>query len=308
MVGGNDMIPQNKFLVISAFVAALLLSFGITQNVHAAFGVSPPFVNADKLVKGAVFQQTIYLVRDIADVDLPIQATLDIPEKVRPWINLDNGLDFIIPKDVRQFPVKISIKVPQETDLAAYQGKLVFTGKPSQSGQVTIALGAQVSLNIVVGNDVYRKLDIRVLKNTDIEEGWNPQLYVKADNQGNVPESFTGATMEVLDQYGAVRLAFMQSPKNMAEIPPFTVSEQVIEFPTDFHLGLGQYWGVANLYQNDKLIASQKSVFNVLKKGSLSKPSLAAFFGMVMQYKTYVVIGLILLALIAFGVFRLRRK
>lgn len=301
------MKPTPRLITI---VAAALVIIGLGagyKNAHAAFGVSPPFVNADKLVKGATFEQTIYLVRDVGDTDLPIKGVLDLPEKVRSWVSIDPGTEFTIPQGVGQFPVKIKIKVPQDTELAAYSGKVVFTGNPTQSGQVTIALGAQVAINIVVGNDIYRKFEVRVVKVQDIEEGWNPQVYVKADNQGNVPESFTGGTLEILDQYGSVRLAFLQNPKKIAEIPPFTMGENIIEFPIDMHLGLGQYWGVVNLYQNDKLIVSQKTVFNVLKRGSLSKQG-AMVLQLLRDYWMYAAGGLLLLMIIVFGVLRLRRR
>lgn len=251
-------------------VLVFLFSF---RTAHAAFGVSPPFLNADHLVPGAHYEQTIYLVRDDASIDLPIKAALTIDPRAQPWVSIDKGFNFIIPTDTHQFPVTITIDVPKGTGLGLYKGNLTFTGAPSQAGQVTIALGAQVVINLTVGNDIYEKYSIPLIKFLDVEEGWSPRVYVKFSNEGNVPERLDGASFELLDQYGGARLAFSQTPNGLPETPPFTVKEYTVEFPVDFHLGLGQYWGSVAFYKDSKLVASQKTIFNVLQKGSLSSPA-----------------------------------
>lgn len=255
------------------FLTFLVVLFATINHVaDAAFGTSPPFLNADHLVPGAKYFQTIYLVQDRPTEDLTIRAALEIPDKIRSWISLDKGFDFVIPKGTNQFPVKVIISVPKDAAIGYYRGNLSFTTAPAQSGQVTIALGAQVVVNMTVGKDIYRQFSVPLTKFLDIEEGWDPLVYVKVQNDGNVPESFTSASYELFDKLGAVRLAYVQKDKGFPETPPFTASEYTLEFPVDFHLGLGSYWGVVNFYQDDKLVASQKTIFNVLKKGSLSGP------------------------------------
>lgn len=262
-----------RFLLVALWAVVFLpaLYFLTTPlYAYAAFGTSPPFLNADHLVKGAHYVQTVYLVQDRPDVDVPINAVLEIPESIRSWVTLDRGFSFTIPKGVQQFPVQVSVQIPQDAGLGAYHGNLTFTTAPTQSGQVTIALGAQVVINLTVGEGIYRNIHIPLIRFLDIEEGWNPRVQVKFANDGNVPEAFTGATYELLDQFGATRLAYLQKSEGFPEIPPFTIKEDIIEFPSSFRLGIGQYWGSVNFYQNDTLIGSQKTVFNVLKQGSLS--------------------------------------
>lgn len=255
---------------ILALLFATLFCFFVAQNAHAAFGISPPFLNADHLVPGAAYTQTFYLVQDQPNDDLGINVNLNVPESIRPWITIDQGLHFVIPKGTHQFPVLLTVWIPKDAGLGVYRGNVTFTGAPAQAGQVTIALGVQSVINLTVGNDIYRKVSVPVIKLLDIEEGWNPKVYVKFNNEGNIPEKLTGATYELLDQYGAVRLAFSGNPNGLVETPPFSIKEYVVEFPIDFHLGLGQYWGVVNFYQDQQLVASQKTIFSVLKKGSLS--------------------------------------
>jgi hypothetical protein len=299
------LTAKNQFLI--AFSAIILATFLGTADANAAFGVSPPYVHADKLVKGAKFSQTVYLVRDIADADLPITGVLEVPSEIKDWVSVEPGVNFIIPAGTRQFPVKVNVNVPQDAPLVSYNGKLSFTSRPASEGQVTIALGAQVSIAITVGNDIYRSLKVPVVRVLDIEEGWNPQVFLKVNNEGNITEEFTGGTLEILDQYGAVRLAFLTTPKSVPKIPAFSVDESVVEFPSSFHLGLGQYWGVVNFYQGDTLVASQKTVFNVLKRGSLTKNIFKTAWTYIKQYKYYFGVGLILLVVVL-GLVILRRK
>lgn len=253
-------------LLISAFLGLVLFA----HKAEAAFGISPPFINAEHLVKGAEYTQTIYLIQDQPNAEMGIKTTFDVPEKIKSWIKVDKGESFIIPQGVQQYPVQITVSVPQNTDLGVYGGRISFTTQPAKTGQVTIALGAQVILNLTVGNEIYEKFEVPIVKPMDIEEGWDPRVLVRFSNLGNVPEAFTGATFELFDQYGAVRLAYAQKGDGFPETPPFKQQEYVVEFPIDFHLGVGQYWANVVFYKGDAQVASQKTVFNVLKAGTLN--------------------------------------
>lgn len=260
----------------------------------AAFGISPPFFNADHLVKGATYSQTVYLLQDQSAEDLHIQAQLNINDKVKPWITIDPGTDFVIPQGSRQFPVTITVHVPQDADLTAYSGTLDFVSVPKEKGQVTIALGVQVALNIVVGNDVFHKVNVTSVRLKDIEEGWNPQVEVNIENQGNVPESFTGASYELLDEFGSIRLAYVQKRSGFPEVAPFSAKVFTVDFPVNFHLGVGEYWGNVTFYQNDQPVASQKAIFNVLPPGSIGGAS-SKYVALIKTYWLYEALGLVAL-------------
>jgi hypothetical protein len=255
------------FLIVAAAIYLSTPAFAL-----AAFGVSPPFLNADHLVRGSRYVQTIYLVQDNPSEDLKIVADLEINDRVRSWFTVNNGQELIIPKGTRQFPVVIEAKIPENADLGLYHGSISFKGMPARTGQVTIALGVEVAINLTVGEGIFRKYDVPLIKFLDIEEGWSPRVYVKFNNEGNIPESFDSATYELYDQFGAVKLAYIQKSDKFPETPPFSVDEYTMEFPVDFHLGIGQYWGSVSFYKEGAVIASQRTVFNVLKRGSLSGP------------------------------------
>ncbi|MEY4731653.1 MAG: putative transrane protein [Candidatus Parcubacteria bacterium] len=239
------------------------------HHAVAAFGISPPFMHPTNLIPGSHYSQTIYLVQDKPDTDLGMRAILNVPDSIRPWFHIIPGERFSIPKGVRQFPVEIVADIPKDTGLGAYNGKLSFQTAPTSGGQVSIALGAEVDIALTVGNDIVRKIVVPIIRPLDIEEGWDPSVYIKVDNEGNVAERFNGAIFELYDQFGAGRLAYVQKQDGFPEIPAFSTQEFTLEFPTNFYIGVGQYWASITLLRDGKVEASAKTVFNVLKKGSI---------------------------------------
>lgn len=304
----NAIFLKERRILPAFFILFLIFNFNfaLPRKAEAAFGISPPFLNADHLVPGARYVQTVYLVRDIADEDLLIRVTLSLDERIKPWISVNKGLEFVIPAGTRQFPVEVAVQVPKGAGLGIYRGNISFTSAPAEAGQVTIALGAQMSVNLTVGDDIFQKYSIPLIKFMDIEEGWNPRVFVKFMNEGNVPEKLDGASFELFDQFNATRLAFSQSPKELPETPPFEIKEYIVEFPVDFHLGRGQYWGNVVFYKNNEVVATQKTVFNVLEAGSLGGSPFS--FDSITKNWQYFVAGGILLILFIFGVLRKWKK
>lgn len=261
---------MKKFHILGWIFLLTLIGFPAYQ-IHAGFGISPPYFSADHLVPGATYSQNIYLVRDDASIALPMKAELDIsPPSIKEWMSIEPGKEFVIPKGVRQFAVRIKVVVPKDVDLASYSGNIRFVTVPPKDGQVTIAYGANLQLSLTVGDGIFQKFSVPLVKVLDIERGWDPRVLVRYNNEGNVSESLTGATFEIRDQFDSIRLGFIQMKDNFPEIPAFTTIEQTINLPVDARLSEGQYYGILSLYQGNKLMASQKMVFNVLPPGTFS--------------------------------------
>ncbi len=280
-------------LLIATAFAAILLPAGVT---FAAFGVSPPFLNAFHLVPGATYTQTIYLVQDNPATDLTINATLNVPASIKSWISIDKGIQFVIPAGTRQFPVNITVTVPKNQTLGSYSGNIVFATAPSPSGQVSIALGANVAVNLTVGNNIYEQYSVPYITIPSVEEGWNPRATYRFENDGNVPEGIDSATFDLYDQYDANRLDYITKSDGFPTTAPFTTSEYTIDFPTDFHLGIGDYWGVVTFYKNNEVVASQKTIFHVLPPGSLSS-NIDLIFGNISSFWIYYLAALLALLL-----------
>lgn len=290
--------------------AVLLVFFGVTlffsaaKTTHAAFGISPPFLNADHLVPGTKYVQTIYLVQDQPNTDVSIQANLQMDQPGASWVSIDKGFNFVIPQGTRQFPVEITINVPQNAGLGIYHGTLTFTTVPSSAGQVTIALGAQVAINLTVGTGTFEKYSIPSITFPDINEGQSPVVDVKFENDGNVPEGLDGATYALYDQYDAVQLAYVQKSDGFPTTPAFTISDYKIQFPLDFYLGIGQYWGIVTFYKGGQVVASDKLTFNVLKATWYGK--MESYLADEWPYALAVLLLLVLVIIVA--VWRTRRR
>lgn len=172
---------------------------------------------------------------------------------------------------------------------------------------MTIALGVRVALDFTVGKGIYEQFSVPLITFPDIEEGWNPNVYVRFDNQGNISEAFDSATFEVWDVYDTVRLAYMQKQDGFPETKPFSANEYTVEFPTSFYLGVGDYWGSVVFYQGGKVVASQKAIFHVLKAGSI-----AGTWGRIVRflsiYQWYLIAALAILIVAGIAFWYRRRR
>jgi hypothetical protein len=299
------MKSMRRSVLFLAFAGILALA-GPNLSL-AAFGVSPPFLNATHLVAGSSFTQTIYLVQDTPLTDVKINATLSVPDRIKSWITIDKGLSFVIPAGIQQFPVNVTVHVPQGESLGSYQGNIVFATAPDNTGQITIALGANVIINLTIGSGVFEQFSIPYIALPSIEEGWNPRATFRFQNDGNVPENLSGATFSLYDQYDKNQLAYLTKDGGFQEVPAFATKEYTVEFPTDLHLGVGDYWGVVTFYRNNEAIASQKAIFHVLPRGSLSS-QLDIAFQNIMKYWVYYLIALLALVLIVRRIWMMRRE
>ncbi len=260
----------------AVFLLVLFSLFSLQTNSVSAFGVSPPFVNATKLIPGSRYEAVIYLVQGKPEYDLKIQADFEVPEKIKNWISLDRGSEFIIPKGTQQFPVKVLINVPPGADLGVYKGVLRVVSVPNsvEGAQINIATGARIELNMAVGNDLVVDFEVKKLEILDIQEGDAPAVAVTLENKGNVVIAPDYATFEIFDKYGDNRLGFAQTEKFL-EIEPFQTKTFIIEFPIGISLGIGEYWGEAKIYREKAVLKSLRTVFDVTEKKKLNTLALA---------------------------------
>lgn len=250
-----------------ATAVSLVAMLFFAPLIASAFGVSPPFVNADKLVKGSRYEATIFLVQGQPEQDLEVKAIFDVPEKIAKWVSVDKGEQFVIPKGVQQFPIKVRIQVPEDAGLGVYHGYLRVNTVPKakEGDQISISVGARIDLNFTVGEGAFLDYVIRRLDILDIEEGDLPQIVITLENTGNVAAGPERATMDLLDKYGNVRLGFAQN-EDLPEVPAFETKTFTVEFPIDLKLGIGEYWAEARLYRDGQISKSLKTVFNVTER------------------------------------------
>ena len=138
-----------KICLVFLFFGLALVSFLFgAKNVSAlAFGVSPPYISKT-FEDGNQYVPTIYLVRDDASTDLNISTRFEVPEQIRSWFSVDRGINFVMPKGERQFPIQVSAFPPFRTPPGKYSGVLKIFASSGSSSQL-ITLSVPIDLTII---------------------------------------------------------------------------------------------------------------------------------------------------------------
>ena len=265
----------NRFLIFLV-VILVLLPFG----VQAGFGVSPPLVFEDKLVPGITIEREIYLIQGNPQHPVTVEAKVDAPE-IKDWISVDKGDKFEIPAGIQQYPIKIKIQVPEGTPLGIYKGSLRITTVPNkgtEDGQVVIALGARIEIDLTVGDDVFSEYEVRSVEIETIKERDPAHIKVRINNTGNVPAAPEAVSFELVKAF----------------------SEETIDlyFPLDVIIGPGEYWGHVKVYDQG-IIDEERTVFEVLPKTFWEKNAV---------YVYSVIGGLVFLILLVVVLLKFRRR
>ena len=247
-------------------ILVVFIFFLISSSFVGAFGVSPPYINQSKLIPGSHYEEKIFLLQGQPKEDLEIVAEFDVPDKIRSWFSIDKGEQFVIPAGIQQYPIIVSIDVPQDAEFNIYKGFLRIRTVPAIiEGTVTVATGARIDLNLVVGEGVVVDYTIQRVDILDIKEGESPRIVVTLANTGNVSVAASRATFDLYDKYGEVRLGFAQN-ENLPEVQAFKTETFIVEFPLSIKLGLGEYWAEAKIYREGAVVGELRTVFNVIEK------------------------------------------
>jgi len=244
-------------LIISLFV---LFNANI---VFAGFGVSPPKVLNYHLLPGSRFEQTIYLVQSKPEKDLLTKIEIDAPE-IKDWISIDKGLEFIIPKGIQQFPIKVIVEVPTSAKFQHYGGRMwIKTTPQTKEGMVTIALGAIVDFDLTVSSEEVFGFVLRGVDISDTEQGRSIKIGVTLENVGNVKNRPTKIHLDVYDEFHK-DLLYSGEATNLSYVGPFQTKTVIAKFSAK--LNLGQYWADISVFKDNDTIAEDKRVFNVIER------------------------------------------
>ncbi len=288
------MKKTNFLFVIGVILSACVLP----QSAQAGFGVSPGLVSEQNLVPGARLERTIYLVQADNNQSLDAKASVDSgsAKELKNWVSFVPGSSFTIPGGVQQYPLKIVMVIPSDAELGKYTGSVTINTVPPKSGeQITVALAARVNIDLSIGNNVVSDFSVRSMKILDVIESENPRVVFDIANIGNVPVAPDGASFELLNKYGDLRLGYADGDFT-EKVSSFSDKKITVDFPVDFKLSEGEYWGYVKVYKQGKVVAELKTIFNV-NPGS--------FF---VRYSTSIVVAsLLVLILGVFVVMRNRR-
>ena len=232
--------------------------FGSATPAHAGFGITPPYVRSDRLTRGTVYQQRINLVRSDPVEDLKVDVTLNIPG-AEAWFTVDRGKEFVIPKGVTQMPILVTVNVPSDASYEEYKGAIrirTSSASTAPSGGVSIALGAQVDIDIKVVDKIF-DFTVRQIRVADLEVGQHKwglffpgkiRFFMTIENTGNTVFGPTGVHFDIYDSNGENLLESVDNTNSIEHIPAFSIKEVLAELPT--RLDPGAYSVKYTIYKN----------------------------------------------------------
>jgi len=261
-----------------AFFAFFILAglSALPSAAHAGFGITPPYVRSDRLTRGTEYTQQIVLVRSDPQEDLNVQVTLNIPG-AQPWFTVDKGNNFVIPKGVTQMPILVTVKVPTDAPYNRYTGNIRIrtSSNTSASGGVSIALGAQVDVDIKVVDKIY-DFDVKQIRIADLEAGvtkWGLffpgkiRFFMTVQNTGNTTFGPTKVHFDIYDNNGENLLESTDNLNKIPQIPAFATQEVVAELPT--RLPQGSYVAKYTIYKNSDIASQGQITLSIAAPGTV---------------------------------------
>jgi hypothetical protein len=300
---------------------AIIFAFGFFLNAHTAFagfGITPPYLRSDTLTQGSHFTQEIMIVRGDPVEDLKTEITLNVPG-INQWITVDKGLEFILPKGEQQVPITLSVNVPKEAEFGAYTGNIRIRTSSLQNATtgVSIALGAQVDVDLKVVNEIY-DFQVSRVELSEAEEGhklwWldfpgKIKFFMHVENTGNVPAAPERVHFDIYSKVGAKLLESVDSTNDIEKVDPFGTKKVLAELPT--RLPPGGYLIKFSVYKKDQVSKSGELTLSILPKGTIPGYLGYGFEGLSLGDKLSIIgpaVAPVLLGGTSYGIARTRKR
>jgi hypothetical protein len=302
--------------------AVLLVSLAFAPGTaQAGFGIAPPYVINDRLTPGAVYEQEIIIVRSDPEQDLKAEITKNIPG-VESWFEIVQGDSFILPAGKLQVPMVVRVTVPADADYAAHKGAIRIRTSPVDNaapagGGVTIALGAQIDVNIKVVDKILDFV-VRSLRMADLEVGrtkWGLffpakiRFLMTVENTGNAPYAPTRVHFDIYDAEMETLLESVDNTNTLPLIPAYETEEIVAELPT--RLPQGRYTAKYTVYKGETVAQQGEVNVSIAAIGAIPGYEGYGIWGLSLTDKLKIV-GVVLtpitLLLILIGILISRRR
>lgn len=309
-------------IIAVSFAAAFIAAAGIPPFFHAkadGFGITPPYVTNGQLTQGSHYEQTITLVRSDPTEDLQANVTVNVPG-ADSWISIDRGTQFILPAGTQQEPMIVSVNVPSNAKLGSYSGNIQVVVSPlagPAKGTVGITIGAQIDVNLTVGNGKMANLQVRRVTMSNAEVGhtlwWmhfpgKVSFAIDLDNTGNIAGALGKVVFQYQEYLSGNVLETEENSNGLDSVQPFEAKTVTAEMPV--YLPQGSYRVFYQIYGvDDQTVIGQGTLdLAVLPPGTLTGYIGYGFWGLRWSEKfmTFGVI-LLILALIYFVIWGIRR-
>lgn len=222
-------------------IGTLLFWGGLTNVAFAGFGITPPYVRNETLRQGSEYTQEIIIVRSDPVEDLNAELTYNLPG-YESWFSSDRGTKFILPKGESQVKLHITVRVPDDAKLGAYNGNIrirTYSSENATNG-VSLALGAQIDVHLKVVDQVF-DFQVRRVELSEAEEGHKKwwlafpgkiKFAIYLENTGNVPAAPHKVIFQTYDVTGSQLLETTENTNKIDTILPFDTKKVFAYLPT----------------------------------------------------------------------------
>jgi len=308
---------NQKRLILIIFL--LFSSVFLSKPALAGFGISPPYVNNDNLARGSVYEKKITIVRGDPTDDLKAELTINVPG-ANDWITINRGNDFILPKGEKQVPIIITVKVPKDAPYGNYKGNIrikTTSLEALQKGVVSIALGAQIDVNLNVTKTKIFDFIIRGMSFLNTEEGFIKFIFhfptkiiaeIQLENLGNINCKPTKVILDIYDENKNQLLRTLEAEK-MTTVKPFETGTLKAIFLTD--LKAGTYYIHYRIYKNQEIAQGGEGDLHlsIVPHGTIAGYQGATIFDLSLKEKMIILIPiLIVLGILGFVSFKSIKK
>jgi len=235
---------------------------------QAGFGISPPYINNPNLLRGSHYEEKIFLLRGESDEDIQATAALYAPDspEILDWISIDKGTSFILPKGINQFPIVISVDVPENAKYKDYKGYIDVRSEATQNEKeagVSIMLGARIQIALEVSDRPVPDFKVNAVDILTVAECCSLEYFMMIENTGNVEARPTKVQLRVYHEYEKERLLHVTEvdDKDLAWVKTNQTKEVIAKFP--LKLKPGQYWGEAHVFRGNQVLRTDKMFFAV---------------------------------------------
>lgn len=291
----------------------------IADTAYAGFGITPPYVRNTSLVRNSVYEQTILLVRSDPITDLRAQITVDVPG-INDWFTVVEGEEFILPRGEQRVPMTVRVTVPDDAEFKNYTGAILVrtssAGGDAPAGSVSIALGAQIDVDLTVIDKEIEDFRVRRIGVEDLNAGhklgW---LYFPGkinfdmliENTGNVEVRPSDIVFRIYDSTGQILLEETRHTNRIKKIKPFLTEDVRAELPT--RLPSGSYIARYAIYNGEEVKQEGEVSLSILPYGTLQTAGYG-FMGLSLAHKLSVLIPLfvVLSSISALLVYRSRQS
>ena len=306
------------FVALFCFMPVLFLSAGV-QQVHAGFGITPPYVKNTSLTRNSIYEQQILLVRSDPTQAQIAEVAIDAPE-LEGWLEIVEGRTIDLPSGLQKVPMTVRVRVPADAEFKEYVGAIRIRTAPAgddlAKGSVNISLGARVDVGLTVIDKKIEDFRVRKISVAELNEGskfaWlffpgKIRFDMLIENTGNVDIAPSRVEFKIYDRSGEVLLEDTKNIGKIDTIAPYDTQTVTAELPT--RLPSGSYIARYRVLNKDELKQEGDLTLSIQPAGTVQAAGFG-FAGLSIAHKVSLLLPVfaLIIAILYFFFMRQRRS